>query len=117
VGRGERDLDPTAEHRFLVVGGGQSAAEVTRHLHRSYPKALVECAFNSYGFQPADDSPYANKVFDPQAVDHFFDAEDDVRVELMARCAPPVSVPSVSPMFSPDGTSSLSACGWPATTG
>jgi len=81
------DLDPTAEHRFLVVGGGQSAAEVTRHLHRSYPEALVECAFNSYGFQPADDSPYANKVFDPQAVDHFFDAEDGVRVELMARHA------------------------------
>jgi L-ornithine N5-monooxygenase len=56
------DLDPAAPHRFLVVGGGQSAAEVTQHLHRSYPEAVVECAFNSYGFQPADDSPYANKV-------------------------------------------------------
>ncbi|BDH59211.1 lysine N(6)-hydroxylase/L-ornithine N(5)-oxygenase family protein [Tsukamurella sp. PLM1] len=81
------DLDPAAPHRFLVVGGGQSAAEVAQHLHRSYPEAVVECAFNSYGFQPADDSPYANKVFDPAAVDDFFDAEDDVRAELMARHA------------------------------
>lgn len=60
------DLDPAAPHRFLVVGGGQSAAEVAQHLHRSYPNAVVESVFNSYGFQPADDSPYANRVFDPR---------------------------------------------------
>ncbi len=81
------DLDPAAPHRFLVIGGGQSAAEVTQHLHRSYPEAVVECAFNSYGFQPADDSPYANKVFDPQAVDDFYAADPEVRAELMARHA------------------------------
>lgn len=76
-----------APHRFLVVGGGQSAAEVVQYLHREYPEALVESAFNSYGFQPADDSPYANRVFDPQAVDDFYDASDEVRAELMTRHA------------------------------
>ncbi|GAA1083425.1 lysine N(6)-hydroxylase/L-ornithine N(5)-oxygenase family protein [Tsukamurella strandjordii] len=80
-------LDASAPHRFLVVGGGQSAAEVVQHLHRSYPDAVVESAYNSYGFQPADDSPFANKVFDPDAVDHFYDAPDDVRAELMKRHA------------------------------
>lgn len=80
-------LDETAPHRFLVVGGGQSAAEVVQYLHRGFPNAVVESAFHSYGFQPADDSPFANKVFDPDAVDHFYDAPDDVRAELMTRHA------------------------------
>lgn len=80
-------LDPAAPHRFLVLGGGQSAAEVAQYLHRGYPEAVVECAFNSYGFQPADDSPYANRVFDPQAVDDFYDAPAEVRAELMTRHA------------------------------
>ncbi|CAM3890636.1 lysine N(6)-hydroxylase/L-ornithine N(5)-oxygenase family protein [Tsukamurella strandjordii] len=81
------DLDVEAPHRFLVVGGGQSAAEVAQFLHRSYPNAVVESVFNSYGFQPADDSPYANKVFDPAAVDDFYDAPAEVRSELMTRHA------------------------------
>ncbi|MET9325463.1 SidA/IucD/PvdA family monooxygenase [Tsukamurella sp. NPDC003166] len=81
------DLDPAAPHRFLVVGGGQSAAEVAQYVHRSYPAAVVESVFNSYGFQPADDSPYANKVFDPAAVDDFYDAPAEVRSELMTRHA------------------------------
>ncbi|MDF0531184.1 SidA/IucD/PvdA family monooxygenase [Tsukamurella sp. 8F] len=76
-----RDESP----RFLVVGGGQSAAEVLRHLHSEYPAAVVESVFNSYGFQPADDSPYANRVFDPDAVDDFFGAAPAVRSELMDR--------------------------------
>lgn len=81
------NLDVAAEHRFLVVGGGQSAAEVVQHLHREFPSALVESAFNSYGFQPADDSPFANRVFDPDAVDDFFSAPQPVRAELMERHA------------------------------
>ncbi|GAB3129887.1 SidA/IucD/PvdA family monooxygenase [Tsukamurella serpentis] len=81
------NLDPQAPHRFLVVGGGQSAAEVAQYLHREYQQAVVECAFSSYGFQPADDSPYANRVFDPSAVDDFFDAPAEVRSELMIRHA------------------------------
>ncbi|WP_026918302.1 lysine N(6)-hydroxylase/L-ornithine N(5)-oxygenase family protein [Gordonia shandongensis] len=71
--------------RFLVVGGGQSAAEVARHLHTTFRSAIVECAFNGYGFQPADDSPYANRVFDPDAVDDFYNAPPEIRAELMMR--------------------------------
>lgn len=75
----------TEPERFLVVGGGQSAAEVARHLHTTFPSAVVDCAFNSYGFQPADDSPYANRVFDPDAVDDFYNAPAEIRAELMVR--------------------------------
>ncbi|WP_234399361.1 lysine N(6)-hydroxylase/L-ornithine N(5)-oxygenase family protein [Psychromicrobium lacuslunae] len=78
-------LGEATENRFLVLGSGQSAAEVVQHLHRSYPEAVVESAFNSFGFSPADDSPFANRVFDPSAVDDFFYAPDDVRAELINR--------------------------------
>lgn len=76
---------PADATRFLVVGGGQSAAEVVHHLHDRYPAAVIEGAHSSYGFMPADDSPFANRVFDPAAVDDFFYAPEDVRAELIAR--------------------------------
>ncbi|MFI5781906.1 lysine N(6)-hydroxylase/L-ornithine N(5)-oxygenase family protein [Nocardia sp. NPDC051570] len=71
--------------RLLVVGSGQSAAEVVSYLYNRYQGATVESVFNSYGFQPADDSPFANRVFDPQAVDRFYHASDTVRRDLLTR--------------------------------
>ncbi len=70
--------------RFVVVGAGQSAAECTDYLHRTYPEAEVCAVITRYGYSPADDSPYANRIFDPQAVDEFFHAKDDVKAQLMA---------------------------------
>jgi L-ornithine N5-monooxygenase len=65
--------------RFAVVGAGQSAAEVTAHLHRRFPTAEVYAIMSRYGYSPADDSPFANRVFDPSAVDDFFGAPIDVQ--------------------------------------
>ncbi|MBO3143521.1 SidA/IucD/PvdA family monooxygenase [Dermatophilus congolensis] len=67
----------------LVVGAGQSAAEVIAYLHDA--GANVEAAFHGYGFAPADDSPFANRVFDPAAVDDFYHACEDVRRDLVQR--------------------------------
>ncbi|WP_344744475.1 lysine N(6)-hydroxylase/L-ornithine N(5)-oxygenase family protein, partial [Streptosporangium vulgare] len=70
--------------RFVVVGAGQSAAEAVEHLHRTYPSAEVCAVFTRYGYSPADDSPFANRIFDPEAVDHFFTAPEDVKRMLFA---------------------------------
>ncbi|WP_329379714.1 lysine N(6)-hydroxylase/L-ornithine N(5)-oxygenase family protein [Streptomyces sp. NBC_01351] len=70
-------------HRFVVVGAGQSAAEVADHLHRTYPGAEVCAVLSRYGYSPADDSPYANRFFDPEAVDLYHGAEPAVRDRLM----------------------------------
>ncbi|MFF5112016.1 lysine N(6)-hydroxylase/L-ornithine N(5)-oxygenase family protein [Streptosporangium sp. NPDC000509] len=70
--------------RFVVVGAGQSAAEAVEHLHRTYPSAEVCAVFTRYGYSPADDSPFANRIFDPQAVDHFFTAPEEVKHMLLA---------------------------------
>ena len=69
--------------RFLVVGAGQSAADVTEYLHRSHPQAEVCAVFTRYGYTPADDSPFANRIFDPAAVDDYFGSPEDVKQMLV----------------------------------
>ncbi|MGP3978847.1 lysine N(6)-hydroxylase/L-ornithine N(5)-oxygenase family protein [Streptomyces sp. 8N114] len=64
---------------FAVVGAGQSAAEVTAHLHSRFPESRIHALLPRYGYSPSDDSPFANRVFDPVAVDHFYDAVPAVR--------------------------------------
>ncbi|MEU0685334.1 lysine N(6)-hydroxylase/L-ornithine N(5)-oxygenase family protein [Streptomyces uncialis] len=76
-------LDGTRPARFVVVGAGQSAAENVAHLHRRFPEAEVCAVFSRYGYSPADDSAFANRIFDPAAVDEYFTAPDDVKRKLM----------------------------------
>jgi L-ornithine N5-monooxygenase len=65
--------------RVIVVGAGQSAAEAVDHLHRTFPAATVSAVFARYGYSPADDTAFANRVFDPAAVDDFFRAPAEVK--------------------------------------
>jgi L-ornithine N5-monooxygenase len=69
--------------RFAVVGAGQSAAEVTKFLHDRFPDAEVCGIFARYGYSPADDSPFANRVFDPAAVEEFYLAPDEVKQRIL----------------------------------
>ncbi|MEV6281573.1 SidA/IucD/PvdA family monooxygenase [Kribbella sp. NPDC051770] len=75
---------PSRPHgRFLVVGSGQSAAEVAAYLHDSYPDAEVHASFRRFGYSPSDDTPYANRIFDPEAVDEFFTAPPELKRQLL----------------------------------
>jgi L-ornithine N5-oxygenase len=69
--------------RFMVVGAGQSAAEVSALLHEQFPRAEVCAVFSRYGYSPSDDSAFANRIFDPEAVDHFYGSSDAVKRKLM----------------------------------
>jgi L-ornithine N5-oxygenase len=69
--------------RFVVVGAGQSAAEATAFLHRRFADAEICAVFARYGYSPADDSPFANRIFDPAAVSEFFDAPAEVKRMLL----------------------------------
>ncbi|MFD3534690.1 lysine N(6)-hydroxylase/L-ornithine N(5)-oxygenase family protein [Streptomyces sp. NPDC058664] len=68
--------------RFAVVGAGQSAAEAVDYLHRTFPDAEINAVFTRYGYSPADDSPFANRIFDPSAVDDFFTAPENVKQDI-----------------------------------
>lgn len=69
--------------RFVVVGAGQSAAEATDHLYQRFPGARVDAVFARLGYSPSDDSPFANRIFDPAAVDTFFTAPEEVKDDLL----------------------------------
>ncbi|WHT21758.1 lysine N(6)-hydroxylase/L-ornithine N(5)-oxygenase family protein [Crossiella sp. CA-258035] len=77
------ELPEAAAKRFIVVGAGQSAAETTEYLHRRYADAQVHAVFARYGYAPADDSAFVNGIFDPEAVDYFFSASDEVKRMLL----------------------------------
>jgi L-ornithine N5-oxygenase len=69
--------------RFVVVGAGQSAAEVTGYLHRAFPEADVCAVFSRYGYSPADDTPFANRIFDPEGVDSYYSSPPAVKQMLL----------------------------------
>ncbi len=70
-------------HRVLVVGSGQSGAEAVAELHTALPRTQICSVFARYGYAPADDSPFANRIFDPRAVDHFHGAPAEVKRMLL----------------------------------
>ncbi|MGW6932320.1 lysine N(6)-hydroxylase/L-ornithine N(5)-oxygenase family protein [Lentzea sp. NPDC054927] len=67
----------------VVVGAGQSAAETVAFFHDRFPAAEVHGVFARYGYSPADDSSFANRIFDPAAVDDFYSAPEEVKRKLM----------------------------------
>jgi L-ornithine N5-oxygenase len=87
-----RDLLPNAARmraqaspptRFIVAGAGQSAAESVDYLHREFPGAEVYAVITRYGYSPADDSAFANRIFDPAAVDDYFVASPQVKQMIL----------------------------------
>jgi L-ornithine N5-oxygenase len=76
-------LEPGTPRSFAVVGAGQSAAEVVEHLHSRFPGAEVHAVFSRYGYSVADDSPFANRVFDPAAVDDFWQSPEDIKERIL----------------------------------
>ncbi|MFJ9343621.1 lysine N(6)-hydroxylase/L-ornithine N(5)-oxygenase family protein [Streptomyces sp. NPDC101733] len=64
--------DPAGLKKVAVVGAGQSAAEITRYLYDSLPHVEVSAVIPSYGYSVADDTPFANQIFDPGAVDEYY---------------------------------------------
>ena len=77
------ELPRPTHNRFVVLGAGQSAAEIVQYLHRNYPRAEVHSVFARWGYSPADDSPFANRIFDPSTVDELHRAPAGERERLL----------------------------------
>jgi L-ornithine N5-oxygenase len=76
-------MEGAPPRRFVVVGAGQSAAETTEYLHRRFPEAEVHAVFARYGYSTSDDTSFANRIFDPDAVNDFYAAPEDVKQMLL----------------------------------
>jgi L-ornithine N5-oxygenase len=67
--------DQWAPLRFAVVGSGQSSAEMTLHLRRTFPNSNVKLIFRASALVPSDDSAFVNAAaFDPERTDVFWKA-------------------------------------------
>lgn len=76
-------LPSRPNRRFLVVGCGQSAAEVAAYLHETYGDAEVHASFRRFGYSPSDSTPFVNRIFDPASVDEFYTAPQALKQRLL----------------------------------
>ncbi|MGW2749035.1 lysine N(6)-hydroxylase/L-ornithine N(5)-oxygenase family protein [Streptomyces sp. NPDC001450] len=67
-----RQVPADSLKKVAVVGAGQSGAEIARFLYDSLPQAQIYAIIPSYGYSIADDTPFANRVFDSSAVDDYY---------------------------------------------
>ncbi|HEX2252610.1 MAG TPA: SidA/IucD/PvdA family monooxygenase [Thermoanaerobaculia bacterium] len=81
----ERDYpDRSAPYRFVVVGAGQSGAELFHYLMTRYPQADVTAAVRGHGYKPVDESDFTNEVFFPEKVDFLYELPEDQRRRMVA---------------------------------
>lgn len=70
-------------YSFVVVGSGQSGAEIFHYLAHRYPQASVTATFRSFAYRPMDDSNFINEVFFPDRVDFFYQLSEEKRQEFL----------------------------------
>ncbi|MEH2537018.1 MULTISPECIES: lysine N(6)-hydroxylase/L-ornithine N(5)-oxygenase family protein [unclassified Bradyrhizobium] len=58
--------------RVAVVGGGQSATEVTVDLRGRFPDASIDLIFRGHALKPSDSSPFVNEIFNPDYTDFIY---------------------------------------------
>lgn len=75
--------DRNGKYRFVVVGSGQSAAEVFEYLYESYPLATVTAAIRRFAYKPADDSHFVNEIFFPKMVDFLYGISPEKRHKVL----------------------------------
>ena len=71
-----REREPGRLKQVAVLGAGQSGAEIVRFLYDMEPAAEIYAVMSSYGYSIADNTPFANQIFDPDAVDDFYYAPE-----------------------------------------
>ncbi|WP_315782889.1 MULTISPECIES: lysine N(6)-hydroxylase/L-ornithine N(5)-oxygenase family protein [unclassified Bradyrhizobium] len=69
--------------RVAVIGGGQSAAEVTLDLSERFPDAHIDLVFRGHALKPSDSSPFVNEIFNPEYTDYFHSREDAQRASII----------------------------------
>ncbi|KAI5304946.1 PAK- GC kinase Sid1 [Ascosphaera pollenicola] len=79
----QRFTNPHAEYRCAIIGGGQSAVELSEEFGSRYPNSKVELFMKGSAMRPSDDSPFVNEIFDPESVDPFFNQDPKTRKQQL----------------------------------
>ena len=75
--------DPCGKYRFIVVGSGQSAAEIFHYLMSHYPEAQVTATLRRFAYKPADNSDFVNEIFFPQMVGFLYGLPETKRRSIL----------------------------------
>jgi lysine N6-hydroxylase len=76
---------PADVKNLVVVGGGQSGAEVVAHLQNVLGrKVRVDWITRRSNFLPLDESPFVEDLFTPEASEEFFHHPLNVRMRLLS---------------------------------
>lgn len=75
--------DPQGKYRFLVVGSGQSAAEIFHYLMCHYPGSEVTATLRRYAYKPADNSDFVNEIFFPDMVGFLYGLPEHKRRSIV----------------------------------
>ncbi|RQZ42300.1 L-lysine 6-monooxygenase [Burkholderia sp. Bp9090] len=78
--------NPVEGKRVVVIGGGQTGAEVFQHLisDASAMPASVTWASRRWNFAPLDESSFTNELYTPGYADYFYDLPATRRASLLA---------------------------------
>jgi L-ornithine N5-monooxygenase len=79
----DRFPDPHGRYRILVVGSGQSAAEIFQYLITHYPEAEVTAALRRFAYKPADNSDFVNEIFFPHMVEFLYGLSETKRRSIL----------------------------------
>jgi L-ornithine N5-monooxygenase len=69
--------------RIAVIGRGQSAAEIALDLHNRFSHARIDMITRGFALRPADDTPFANEIFNPAYTDFIYNQPENVRDAIL----------------------------------
>ncbi|OBT88335.1 hypothetical protein VE02_03388 [Pseudogymnoascus sp. 03VT05] len=78
-------LSPSTPQHLVVIGGGQSAAEIYVDLSTRFPSSRITLLVKDTSLRPSDDSPFVNEIFDPDRVTPTFELAAKERAEKRER--------------------------------
>ncbi|MCM3386492.1 lysine N(6)-hydroxylase/L-ornithine N(5)-oxygenase family protein, partial [Bacillus subtilis] len=78
--------NPVQSKRVVVVGGGQTGAEVFQHLisNTDAMPASVAWVSRRWNFFPLDESSFTNELYTPEYSDYFYGLSETQRRQLLA---------------------------------
>ncbi|MEH3117451.1 MAG: lysine N(6)-hydroxylase/L-ornithine N(5)-oxygenase family protein [Methylorubrum populi] len=71
-------LDEESAH-VAVIGGGQSAVEISYDLHERFKHLKIDLIFRGHALKPSDSSPFVNEIFNPEYTDFIYGQSDERR--------------------------------------
>lgn len=69
--------------RFLVIGSGQSAAEIVLYLDDAIDDAVIYSSHHSVGFKLKDTGHTSNSIYFPSEVDYFYYLDETARAKAL----------------------------------